>query len=188
MPVAEQSRRRVKVGQIPYNGFTKLHSGVGNQYKEYSQEVRMHEKWSHRVKKNPIPDQTMKQERKNQFFTKFTGSKIVAATDVTVNREQQASQDPRISGNKTKRESAKHPDKIESSYRIFNDLVNKAHERRLEQIEINNKESDFMEFKYDPKTCILVVTLEDATEIAAMLDSGSTYSLISRETIMKSEV
>jgi hypothetical protein len=78
-------------------------------------------------------------------------------------------------------------DCVESSYRIFNDLVNKAHERRLEQMEDKNQEADFMEFKYDPKTCILVVTLEDKTEIAATLDSGSTYSLISRETINKSE-
>jgi uncharacterized protein YerC len=55
-------------------------------------------------------------------------------------------------------------------------------------MEEKHNNPDFMEFKYDPKTCILMVSLEDKTEIAAMLDSGSTYSLISRETVNKSEI
>jgi hypothetical protein len=77
---------------------------------------------------------------------------------------------------------------IEGSYRIYNELVRKAHSWKLDLMSNHDQSQDYLEVNYDPRTCVLVVALEDNTELAAMLDSGSTYSLISRETINKSGI
>jgi hypothetical protein len=177
MTVAERGKHGIRCGQNPHKGITNLHSEVYGQKRGYSQGVRKDENWENKINKAPRLYNNKNLENKNAFFTKLTVAHVDQAVDRKINEKQQGQLVTKPAETIKEKKKNIHPDHTEGSYRVFNELVNKAHERRLEQIGTNEPEADFMEFKYDPKSCILLVTLEDTTEVATMLDSGSTYSL-----------
>ena len=89
-------------------------------------------------------DPNRKQQRKIQFFTKYDGPKPTAmahvpkdSNQITITKQNDSClNDGKIYEKGNKKGNVGTLDHVESSYRIFNDLVNKAHERRLEQMEI----------------------------------------------------